>query len=69
MSALKGQFHQFLATLKLKWLFYRTEIVNKCVWLRMPRVETDSDLKTASGRFFQVFVPVTEIKSVKTDLS
>ena len=38
-----------------KWLFHWTETVNKCVWLRMARMEMDSTLKT-SGRLFQVCV-------------
>ena len=37
----------------LKWLFFPIETVNKCVWLRMARMEIDSNLK-ASGRLFQV---------------
>ena len=38
----------------LKWLFYRTETINKCVWLRIARMEIISNLKT-SVRVFQVF--------------
>ena len=34
----------------------------------MARMETDSNLKT-SGRFFQVFALVSQIKLVKTDLA
>ena len=50
----------------LKWDFYHTEPTNKCVWLRMARMEMDSNLKT-SGRFFQVFTRlVSQIKSFKT---
>ena len=48
----------------LKWLFYRTETVNNCVCLPMARVEMGSNLKT-SGRFFQDFALVSQIKFVK----
>ena len=55
--------------LLLKWLFYRTETINKCVWLQMARIEMDSNFKT-SGGCFQVFALVSQIKSVKkTDFS
>ena len=33
--------------------------INKCVWLRMTRMEVDSTLKT-TGRFFQVFASVSD---------
>ena len=49
----------------LKWLFYRTETVNKCVWLRLARMEMDSNLKT-SGRLFQVFAHASD-KSATTE--
>ena len=38
----------------LKWLFYRTETVNKCVWLRTAMMEMVSNLETSS-RFFSSF--------------
>ena len=34
---------------------------NKCFWLRMARMEVDSNLKTP-GRFFEVFALVFQIK-------
>ena len=43
----------------LKWLFFHTKSVNKCVWLRMARMEADSNLKT-SDRFFQVSVRLSD---------
>ena len=43
----------------LKWLFFHTKSVNKCVWLQMAKVETDSNLKT-SGRFFEVFARLSD---------
>ena len=48
----------------LKWLLDR----HKRVWLRIARIEMDSNLKT-SVRFFQDFVLVSQIKSVRTDLA
>ena len=42
----------------LKWLFNRTETINKCVWLQMGRIEMDSNFKT-SGGCFQVFALVS----------
>ena len=36
---------------------------NKCVWRGMARMEMASDLKT-SGRIFQVFALVSQIKSL-----
>ena len=52
----------------LKWLFYRTETINTCAWLRMARMEKmGSNLKT-SGRFFHVLhALVSQIKPIKTD--
>ena len=53
--------------LLLKLLFYRTESINEYVLWQLARVEMESNLKT-SGRFFQVFALLSEIKLVKTDL-
>ena len=50
----------------LNCLFYRIGTVNKCVWLRMAMMKMASNLKS-SGRFFQVFALVSQIKSVNTD--
>ena len=52
----------------LKWLFTRTETDNKYVWLRMARLEMNSNLKT-SGRVFQVCALVLPIKSKKLILA
>ena len=54
-------------SLLLKLLFYRTESINECVLWQLARVKMESNLKT-SGRFFQVFALLSEIKLVKTDL-
>ena len=46
----------------LKWLFYRTETIVKCVWSRVVRMEMDSNLKTsilAVFFFFQGFARVS----------
>ena len=47
----------------LKWLFYRTETINKCIWLRMARMEMDSMQLETSGRFFSSFCSSPEIVS------
>ena len=52
----------------LKWLLYRTEAINKCVWLRIARMEITSNLKT-SVRVFQVFALVSQINYVTNDLA
>ena len=39
---------------------------NKYIWIGMAKLEMAFDLKT-SGRIFQVFAPVSQIKSLKTN--
>jgi len=50
----------------IKWVFQYMETINKYVWIGMARMEMASDLKT-SGRSFQVFALVSQIKSLKTN--
>ena len=49
----------------LKWPFYCTKTVNKCVWLRRPRMKMRSNLKF-TVRFFHVCALEPRIK---TDLA